>query len=89
MPGKGQKMIFHRKRFCCEISIRLENLPIGTRDAVKLLEPTEFYTLKDISELTRIPYHTVRDIYKGSSKGKKWANNPLCPTVTITAIDPE
>ena len=85
MPGKGQKMIFHKKRYTCHIIIKLEHLPIGSRDTIMLMEPEEFYTLTDLADKIRLPYHTVRDIWKNSTK-KKWFDNPLCPTVIINSL---
>lgn len=85
MPGKGQKMIFHKKRFTCQIIFKLEHLPIGSRDPITLMPTEEFFTLTEIADRIRLPYHTVRDIWKNSAK-KKWFDNPLCPTVIINSI---
>lgn len=85
MPGKGQKMTFNKKRYSCTITMKLEHLPIGARDTIVILPLEEFYTLTELADRIRLPYHTVRDIWKSETK-KKWFNNPLCPTIIINSI---
>lgn len=83
------KIKINTPRFTLSIKLRKDALPdCDINDDIIIVDNKHFFTLRDISDFLNISYNIVTNIYQNKylSKGKKWSNNKLCPTIEINKL---
>ena len=84
------KMKMDKPRFRLNVKMNCSNLPnCLIKEDVIIVKDEDFNTIRDIAEYLGITYHIAVNIKnkKTETKGGKWMNSPLCPTITIEKIN--